>query len=164
MQTPSRIEVFVLRRKSITTELNIANRARPRMPPACPAVHYDSNYGRHGFRPRGTYLEWNIARSAEEWRARLAQYWLGRPLDDWTYTCRIDVRTQKSGGTGWTLTANRFVTFQKAQRQCVAFVRNGPAINGQQKWILGAAFCRESASPIPDSEAQFVADSIKVRL
>ena len=45
----------------------------------------------------------------------------------------------------------------------IAFVRNGPAVNGQINWILGAAFCRESASPIPSSELQFIADAVQVR-
>jgi hypothetical protein len=72
-----------------------------------------------------------------------------------------------SGGGGWALSGrdadDRYVTFQKAGRQCISFVRNGPAISGQMNWILGAAFCRESAAPIPTSEAQFVADAVKVR-
>ena len=37
----------------------------------------------------------------------------------------------------------RYVTFQRGQRQCLAFVHNGPMVNGQVNWILGAAFCRE---------------------
>lgn len=69
-----------------------------------------------------------------------------------------------SGGTGWALSGNRYVTFQKVRRQCVAFVRNAPVVNGQQRWILGAAFCREATAPIPTTEADFIADSIKVRL
>jgi hypothetical protein len=72
-----------------------------------------------------------------------------------------------SGGTGWasigSVAGDHYLTFQKAQRQCIGFVRNGPGGNGQLNWILGAAFCRESASPIPTSEAQFVADAVQVR-
>jgi hypothetical protein len=72
-----------------------------------------------------------------------------------------------TGAGGWALTGSRagdhYVTFQKAQRQCIAFVRNGPGVAGQLNWILGAAFCRESASPIPTSEAEFVADAVQVR-
>jgi hypothetical protein len=72
-----------------------------------------------------------------------------------------------TGGGGWALSGSQggdhYVTFQKAQRQCIAFVRNGPAVNGQLNWILGAAFCRESASPIPSSELQFIADAVQVR-
>jgi hypothetical protein len=68
-----------------------------------------------------------------------------------------------TGGTAWNLSASdtgeRYVTFQKAQRQCIGFVRNGPA----QNWTLGAAFCRESATPIPTAEAQFIADTVRVR-
>jgi len=55
------------------------------------------------------------------------------------------------------------VTFQKAQRQCIGFVRNGPIAGGVMHWILGAVFCRESTSPIPTTEAQFIADAVKVR-
>ena len=73
------------------------------------------------------------------------------------------LKNTTSGGTSWTSSAgetgDRYVTFQKAQRHCIAFVRNGPA----KDWTLGAAFCRESASPIPTREAQFIADAVKVR-
>lgn len=72
-----------------------------------------------------------------------------------------------SGGTGWATSGGdanaRYVTFQRAQRQCIAFVHNGSIVNGQVNWILGAAFCRDAVSPIPFSEAQFIADAIRVR-
>ena len=72
-----------------------------------------------------------------------------------------------TGAGGWALTGSRagdhYVTFQKAQCQCIGFVRNGSGSPGQLNWILGAAFCRESATPIPTSEAEFVADAVKVR-
>jgi len=80
---------------------------------------------------------------------------------DWIRAAEA-LRSVASGGTGWALNGN-YVTFQKSQRQCLAFVRNGPAPDGQQKWILGAAFCREAVAPIPASEAQFIVDAIKVR-
>jgi hypothetical protein len=71
------------------------------------------------------------------------------------------------GGTGWASnvanSGTRYVTFRRNARQCIAFVRNGPAVAGQVNWILGAAFCRESAAPIPADEAQFVFDAILVR-
>jgi hypothetical protein len=68
-----------------------------------------------------------------------------------------------SGGTNWVLGAGGYVTYQQAQRRCVGFVRNGPAVGGQINWILGAAFCRETNSPIATSEAQFIADAVRVR-
>ena len=72
-----------------------------------------------------------------------------------------------TGASGWALAGStagdHYVTFQKARSQCIAFVRNGTGTPGQLNWILGAAFCRESATPIPTSEAQFVADAVKVR-
>lgn len=72
-----------------------------------------------------------------------------------------------AGAGGWAYTSSRsgdhYVTFQKAQRQCIGFVRNGLGTPGQLNWILGAAFCRESSSPIPRSEAEFVADAVTVR-
>lgn len=72
-----------------------------------------------------------------------------------------------AGASGWAATQStaydRYVTYQKPQRQCIAFVRNGPVINGQVNWILGAAFCRESATPIPPAEVQFIADAVKVK-
>ena len=72
-----------------------------------------------------------------------------------------------AGGTNWASnvagSGARYVTFRKTARQCIAFVRNGPLVAGQVNWILGAAFCRESAAPIPADEAQFVFDAILVR-
>jgi hypothetical protein len=75
-----------------------------------------------------------------------------------------------SGAVDWLRTADalknvgdHYVTFQKAQRQCIGFVRNGSGTPGQLNWILGAAFCRETTSPIPTAEAEFVADAVKVR-
>jgi hypothetical protein len=85
---------------------------------------------------------------------------------DWLRTADA-LKNVTVGGSGWALNGSQagdhYVTFQKAQRQCIAFVRNGPAVNGQINWILGAAFCRESASPIPSSELQFIADAVQVR-
>lgn len=72
-----------------------------------------------------------------------------------------------SGASGWALGSSRggdhYVTFQKAQRQCVGFVRNGTAVGAQLDWILGATFCREATSPIAASEVQFIADAVQVR-
>jgi hypothetical protein len=85
---------------------------------------------------------------------------------DWIRTADA-LKNVTAGGGGWALSGSQagdhYLTFQKAQRQCIAFVRNGPAVNGQINWILGAAFCRESASPIPNSELQFIADAVQVR-
>jgi hypothetical protein len=85
---------------------------------------------------------------------------------DWIRTADA-LKNVSAGGGGWALSGSQggdhYVTFQKSQRQCIAFVRNGPAVNGQLNWILGAAFCRESASPIPSSELQFIADAVQVR-
>jgi len=90
----------------------------------------------------------------------------GSTAIDWLRTADA-LKNVTAGGSGWTLNGSQagdhYVTFQKAQRQCIAFVRNGPAVNGQINWILGAAFCRESASPIPSSELQFIADAVQVR-
>ena len=85
---------------------------------------------------------------------------------DWIRTADA-LKNVTAGGGGWALSGSQagdhYLTFQKPQRQCVAFVRNGPAVNGQINWILGAAFCRESATPIPNSELQFIADAVQVR-
>jgi len=85
---------------------------------------------------------------------------------DWIRTADA-LKNVTAGGGGWALSGSQagdhYLTFQKPQRQCVAFVRNGPGGNGQLNWILGAAFCRESASPIPTSEAQLVADAVQER-
>lgn len=43
-----------------------------------------------------------IALEAEKWRATLASRWLNRPLAKWDDSCRIDVTTRLTGGTGWT--------------------------------------------------------------
>ena len=92
--------------------------------------------------------------------SRVRAQWIG---------CRTAdaLKNVTTGAGGWTLrgstAGDHYVTFQKAQRQCIGFVRNGSGTATQLNWILGAAFCRESASPIPTSEAQFVADAVKVR-
>lgn len=85
---------------------------------------------------------------------------------DWLRTADA-LKNVTTGASGWALTGStagdHYVTFQKPQRQCIGFVRNGSGVPGQLNWILGAAFCRETTSPIPTSEAQFVADAVKVR-
>jgi hypothetical protein len=85
---------------------------------------------------------------------------------DWVRTADA-LKNVTAGATGWAssqnTTGDRYVTYQKPQRQCIAFVRNGPITNGQVNWILGAAFCRESATPLSSTEAQFIADAVKVR-
>jgi hypothetical protein len=90
----------------------------------------------------------------------------GSTAIEWLRTADA-LKNVTTGGSGWTLNGSQagdhYVAFQKAQRQCIAFVRNGPAVNGQINWILGAAFCRESASPIPSIELQFIADAVQVR-
>lgn len=86
----------------------------------------------------------------------------GSGAADWIRTADA-LKNVTSGASRWAMAGGEYVTFQKAQRQCIGFVRNGPIVGGVTHWILGAAFCRESASPIPTSEAQFVADAIRVR-
>jgi hypothetical protein len=81
---------------------------------------------------------------------------------DWLRTADA-LKNVTTGSSGWALSGSQYVTFQKPNRQCIGFVRNGPAVNGQINWILGATFCRESASTIPTSEAQFIADAVQVR-
>lgn len=85
---------------------------------------------------------------------------------DWLRTADA-LKNVTGGAGGWAYTASRagdhYVTFQKAQRQCIGFVRNGSGTPGQLNWILGAAFCRETSTPIPTAEAEFVADAVKVR-
>jgi hypothetical protein len=73
------------------------------------------------------------------------------------------LKNATTGGSSFALSGSEYVTFRKAQRQCIAFVRNAPSVGGQVRWILGAAFCRESATPIPPAEAQFLADAVRVR-
>jgi hypothetical protein len=43
-----------------------------------------------------------IAEEAEKWRAALAKHWLKTPLEDWPEVCQIEVRTRRTGGSGWT--------------------------------------------------------------
>ena len=56
-----------------------------------------------------------------------------------------------------------YVTFQKAQRQCVAFVRNGPAVNGQStgSWAPHSAASR--LRRYPTMKLQFIADAVQVK-
>jgi hypothetical protein len=73
------------------------------------------------------------------------------------------LKSVTSGGSNWAVSPGGYATYRKGQRQCIGFVRNGPAVGGQIDWLLGAVFCREAASPIPASEAQFIADAVRVR-
>src|SRR5262249_41356721 len=73
------------------------------------------------------------------------------------------LKNATNGGFGWAYAGGEYVTFHKAQRQCIAFIRNGPAVGGQANWILGAAFCREASSPIAISEVQFINDAVRVK-
>ena len=85
---------------------------------------------------------------------------------DWLRTAD-SLKNVTAGASGWRSGASRagdhYVTFQKPSRQCIGFVRNGQFVSGQLTWILGATFCRETTSPIPTSEAEFVADAVQVR-
>ena len=83
-------------------------------------------------------------------------------LIDWIRTADA-LKNVSAGGGNWAVTTGptgeRYVTFQKGNRQCIGFVRNSPANN----WTLGATFCRESAVPVPVQEVQFISDAVKVR-
>ena len=83
-------------------------------------------------------------------------------LIDWIRTADA-LKNVSAGGGNWAVatspTGERYVTFQKGNRQCIGFVRNSPANN----WTLGATFCRESAVPVPVQEVQFIWDAVKVR-
>jgi hypothetical protein len=83
-------------------------------------------------------------------------------LIDWVRTADA-LKHVSGGGTNWAVSTSpsgeRYVTFQKGNRQCIGFVRNSPANN----WTLGATFCRESATPVPVQEVQFIWDAVKVR-
>lgn len=72
-----------------------------------------------------------------------------------------------TGANRWAYTGSRagdhYVTFSRGQQQCIGFIRNGSGTPGQLSWVLSAAFCRESASPLPMSEAEFIADAVRVR-
>jgi hypothetical protein len=81
---------------------------------------------------------------------------------DWLRTADA-LKNVTAGASAWALSGSQYVTFQKPDRQCIGFVRNGPTGAAQINWILGATFCRESASAIPTSEVQFIADAVQVR-
>ena len=86
----------------------------------------------------------------------------GSSMIEWIRTADA-LENVTAGGTGWAMSGaaarEPYLTFQKAGRQCLAFVRNGPG----QRWLLGAAFCRDATSPIAESEAAFISDAIQVR-
>lgn len=87
----------------------------------------------------------------------------GTGIIDWLRTAEA-LKNVTSGASGWALAGGQYVTFQKPNRQCIGYVRNGTVRSvGQVNWILGATFCRESPSPIPSSEAQFIEDAVQVR-
>ena len=85
---------------------------------------------------------------------------------DWLRTADA-LKNVTSGAGGWAMTGSRagdhYVAFQKAQRHCIGFVRNGAGAGQQLNWLLGATFCRESTTPIARSEVEFVADEVQVR-
>jgi hypothetical protein len=72
------------------------------------------------------------------------------------------LRSVTAGAFGWTQN-DQYVAFQRPNRQCVGFVRTGPTPGGTVYWILGGALCRDSPTPIPPAEAQFLVNSVKVR-
>jgi hypothetical protein len=72
------------------------------------------------------------------------------------------LRSVTAGAFGWTQ-SGQYVAFQRPNQQCVGFMRTGPTPGGPVYWILGGAFCRISATPIPASEAQFLVNAVKVR-
>jgi len=88
---------------------------------------------------------------------------MGSGVVDWLRTAEA-LKNVTSGASGWALVGSQYVTFQKPNRQCIGYVRNGAVLAaGQVNWILGATFCRDSPAPIPPSEAQFIADAVQVR-
>lgn len=72
------------------------------------------------------------------------------------------LRSVTAGSFGWTQNA-QYVAFQRPNRHCVGFARTGPPPGGTVYWILGGALCRDSPTPIPAAEAQFLVNSIQVR-
>jgi hypothetical protein len=86
----------------------------------------------------------------------------GSAVIDWLRTADA-LKNVTAGASGWALSGGQYVTFQKPGRQCIGFVRNGPAVSGRIDWLLGATVCRESPTPIPPSEAQFLSDAVRVR-
>lgn len=72
------------------------------------------------------------------------------------------LRTVTAGSFGWTQN-NQYVAFQRPNRHCVGFARTGPPPGGTVYWILGGALCRDSPTPIPPAEAQFLVTSVQVR-
>lgn len=85
---------------------------------------------------------------------------------DWLRTAD-PLKNVTEGARGWAYSASRagdhYVTFSRAQQQCIGFIRNGAGTPRQLHWILSAAFCRESATLLPMSEAEFIADAVRVR-
>lgn len=87
----------------------------------------------------------------------------GAAVVDWLRTAEA-LKNVTTGGSGWAQVGSQYVTFQKVNRQCIGYVRNGTILSaGQVNWILGATFCRASPTPIPPSEAQFITDAVQVR-
>ena len=83
----------------------------------------------------------------------------GSAVINWLQSAEA-LKNLTSGGSNWVLGSGNYATYQLGQRRCVGFVRSG---GSQINWILGAVFCREADSPIAASEAQFIADAVRVR-
>jgi len=72
------------------------------------------------------------------------------------------LRSVTAGAFGW-IQNDQYVAFQRPNRQCVGFMRTGPTPGGTVYWTLGGALCRDSPTPIPPAEAQFLVNSVRVR-
>lgn len=85
---------------------------------------------------------------------------------DWVRTAD-PLKNITTGASRWAYTGSRagdhYVTFSRGQQQCIGFIRNGSGAAVQLSWVLSAAFCRESPTPLPMSEAEFIADAVRVR-
>jgi hypothetical protein len=78
------------------------------------------------------------------------------------------LRTVTAGADNWKVIESpagvSLVAFEKADRHCLAFARNGPIAPGNSvSWILAGALCRVSKTPLPLTDVQFFLDSVVVR-
>ena len=75
---------------------------------------------------------------------------------DWLRTADA-LKNVTAGAGGWALSGSKAGDHYRDVPKTPAPVHRlraqWPAVGGQLNWILGAAFCRESATPIPTSEA-----------
>lgn len=114
-----------------------------------------------------------VAEEAEKWRAALAKHWLEKPLKNWPETCRIEVSTYNTGGSGWTSyqklggkTVRVGIRMQGPPDRLLEYVLPHELTHAVLASALGEAMPRwadEGAAMLSESESQKLRQSLVAR-